>query len=161
MEGMESADARTEDAMRGMLWALLPLALFACEETVTDSAEPTGGDEDLSLSPGFGEEVRSGTASGDEEYTSCNGYFPAQPQLVMTLEENFLAMFVQLENTDAIFMLRSDTGDYCSSIDTYPLPTVARGAWSALDYEVYVGTEILGGTADFTLTFAEGVPDMR
>lgn len=148
--------------MRSLL-PLLPLALAACLPTdpkgSEDSGPVTGTDAgDLVLSPGFEEESRSGTASGAVEYDTCEGWFPDQPQLTMTLESNFLAMYLQLDDAAQAIRITSDFGDFCSDTDSQPLPTISRGTWSAGVYEIFVGAPTEGYSGPFQLAAVEGVP---
>ena len=136
-----------------MLFGLMMMA--ACAGS--GGADDTGaGGGDLSLSPGFAEEVVGGEAAGEEELTTCEGFFPTAPQHMMTLSSAMTGLYLEAD-TDAV-LLRvtfTDNGsEFCSDLDS-GLPRIERGSWSAGAYEIYVGLPEEGGAVDYVLTAYE------
>ncbi|MEL6342119.1 MAG: hypothetical protein AAFV53_03230 [Myxococcota bacterium] len=139
---------------------LMLIMAFACaggdtseDDTSEDTAIPDG---DLELSPGFAVETVAGTAEGEEELTTCAGWFPRTPQHQMRLEASMTGMYLEAD-TDAVVLrvIFSENGsEFCSDLDS-GLPRVERGSWSSGVYEVYVGTPGPSGSVAYVLTAYE------
>lgn len=134
---------------------LAVLFLVACLEPGSD-ADPVDEDaRDFVVSPGFEPEQRSGTSEGVEQNDSCEGWYAAEPNHLLTFEQNMLAVTVEVDRPEARLWIRWNDNDWCSD-DEDPLPYVSRGAWTAGTYEVFVGVQEQGGTLDYTVTLYEG-----
>lgn len=129
------------------------LVLLAVLMTACGTEDSSDG---LSLSKGFGSTTASGVSDGAQESTSCDEFYPAAPQHVVTLEENFLALHIETDTVDAPFMVVFGQSNFCSKTDT-GLPAVSRAAWTKGDYQIFVGSASQGGSVAYKMAVREGV----
>ena len=132
------------------------LLLAACTSGTNKDSNDSGAGGDLVLAPGFGEATLSGVAAGEEELTTCAGWFPVAPQHTLTLSAVVNGMRVEADTAAVVIrMVFTENGsEFCSDLDT-GLPEIVRGSWSAGDYDIYVGIPEEGAGAAYTLTFSE------
>lgn len=168
MNTARSKYPRSAPTSRKLLRGRLPLlvlaptlVLLACSTNevqpvspAEEGSPPTATSNELVLSPGFTRAERDGTAVGQRSEPSCQGMFPEKPQFEMVLEQNTLALSVDVEGDDLVLYVRSGRSKWCGKVDDERM-TVGRGAWSKGSYEIFVGTRAQGGQAPFKLRVDE------
>ena len=135
------------------MWSL-GLGALGCGGSAPATETPPPPTGDITVSPGFGDVARSGTAGGPDGETRCPGFFPAEPQHRLTLTGNQLEMHVEGAGEGLALFIRQGNNVFCNEAGESPTQ-VSRGAWSRGEYEIRVGTVAAGGSVPYVLRVVE------
>lgn len=128
------------------LTAILPLG---CTSTSVPDDETA---KNVTIETGMGTRTRTGSTTGTQEMTTCGGWFPAEPNHVMTVEDS-MSMTVRATSTgDVRLWLLGGQSNFCGE------GTAAQEVfrfWTRGTIEVYVGTANQGEQLDYELEFIE------
>ncbi|RMF74251.1 MAG: hypothetical protein D6744_14690 [Planctomycetota bacterium] len=93
--------------------------------------------------------TRTGTSTGVEFNSTCQGYFPATPNHTLTIA-NGLSMEIRVSGDAGVvvWLFGEGIGNFC----VRPNEPLLR-FWTRGDLNVYVGSETEGATVDYTLEF--------
>jgi hypothetical protein len=142
-----------------LIGTFVPLVLVGCTPVGGG-----GGAIDTVLIDGEAVATRLGvsTAETNVDVFSCratsqsatplgvDAYFPATANHVMSLSAATTGLTIRVESDDEfVLWVRSDGGSFCN---TEQEDNVARGSWSAGEYDIFIGSPTQGATIEYTLT---------
>ncbi|MCA9615699.1 MAG: hypothetical protein H6724_17545 [Sandaracinus sp.] len=140
--------------MRFPLVLALFVWAFGCNKNAPAPSGPSAPTGDVRVAPGFGEVARSGQAGGGVSDGRCAGHFPSAPQHRLTLEQNQLELRVEVDAPGTALWISSGHNHFCNEPGDANVH-VGRGAWSAGEYEIRVGTSRAGSSMPYTLRVVE------
>ncbi len=116
------------------------------------------GDDDVTahnvtVGPDFGTRTREGTTTGTTEGETCEGFFPAQPNHTLIIDEG-LGMTVRVTAIDEtrLFILCDDS-TFCG--ETANGVTKFSRFWNRAECDVFIGTTNQGQTLEYSVEFSE------
>ncbi len=122
----------------------------AAEDMADDDVQDNSAT--VTIVEGFGAQTRTGQATGDVEFTICDGWFAAEPNNIQNVDDS-LSMTIRASGDQNLrLMVICGQSTFCGSGGTSQ--EIFR-FWTTGSCDVYVGTADEGGTAEYTLEFIE------